>query len=104
MTCFFFQVAVAYTTAGEYDLSSEWGQVVNAIIHFALITRGSFNVRLAYCRDSIIRSCCMYFKTDQLLIDVFVFSLKSVHITNEITEFSQVKRTLYGHYKNEVIQ
>ena len=39
------QVAVNYTTAGDYDLSSKWGSVVNAVIHFALITKGLFNVR-----------------------------------------------------------
>ena len=41
------QLAINFTTAGEYDMSSEWGKVVNAVIHFALITKGLFDIR--YC-------------------------------------------------------
>ena len=35
---------VNYTTAGDYDLSTQWGKVVNALIHFAAITKASFDI------------------------------------------------------------
>ena len=86
-------MSVTYTTAGEYNLSSEWGKVINAIIHFALISSGYFNIRLT---ESVllILTITMLFR--------LICSLKSVNISNEITDLSQIKRTLYGHYKNEV--
>lgn len=43
---FFLQVVVNYTTAGEYDLTNQWGQIVDAIIHLAILTRGSFDIKL----------------------------------------------------------
>ena len=42
------QLAINFTTAGEYDMSSEWGKVVNAVIHFALITKGLFDIRYVH--------------------------------------------------------
>ncbi|XP_011403538.2 PREDICTED: vacuolar protein sorting-associated protein 13A-like [Amphimedon queenslandica] len=67
-------LSVTYTTAGEYDLSSQWGKVVNALIHFALITKGSFDI-----------------------------NLKSVTISNEVLDAEQIKRLIWGHYKNEML-
>jgi vacuolar protein sorting-associated protein 13A/C len=67
-------VTVNYTTAGDYDLSSQWGKVVDALIHFAFITKGIFDI-----------------------------NLKSVSISNEIVDIEQIKRLLWGHYKNEMM-
>ena len=50
---FFEQILVNYTTAGEYDLTSQWGQIVDAIIHLAILSKGSFDIMLVSCLDCV---------------------------------------------------